>query len=244
MKSAVRRAEQIVVVSESTRLDVNALVPESQNRLTVVPNGVADLFQPADSGEIEPYLRACGLPTRYILTVGNRKPHKNLAVAARVIEELHAREPHLIWVIVGTRFHDDDPVDRVKTKLGDAIVLREDVRDDELRMLYAGATAVFLPSLWEGFGLPAAEAMACGAPVVASNISAFAEVVGEAGILCPPSDEVAFVNALQRIANQKELSTRLSQLGLTRAQSFSWDASAAILSGILRKVSEHSKASD
>lgn len=238
MTNAIRRSRAVIAVSATTHRDVEAVFPRWKNKLHCIPNGVSDLFRPASEVEIEMGRANLKLPRRYVLTVANRKPHKNLGVAAAVVIRLRERESNLGWVVVGDRFEPVDAVDRAREQLGDALLELSNLRDHELRLVYAGASAVLLPSRWEGFGLPALEAMACGTPVVVSSIPALEDVVGDAGILCQPDDVEGFVASLQRVLSSAELSQRLAATGIERAREFSWDRAAATLVQVLQEAAE------
>jgi glycosyltransferase involved in cell wall biosynthesis len=167
------------------------------------------------------------LPATYVVSVGNRKPLKNLGVAAAAVRNVRASHPTLAWVVVGQRFGSPDEVDRSKPDLGRALIELTDVADDELRLIYAGAVALLMPSRWEGFGLPALEAMACGTPVVGADIPALREVVGTAGLLCGTDDVAGFGALLRRLLEDDELRLDLSRRGRERSREFTWDSAAA-----------------
>ncbi len=226
MGRAVRRARRVITVSDTTRVDLERAFPQARGRISRVYNGVAEVFRPLSRADGDAFRRQRGLPARYVVTVGNRKPHKNLEVAADAMRWVHRAMGDVGWVVVGRRFAKRDPVDARREELGSALVEYPHLSDAELRHVYAAATALLMPSRWEGFGLPALEAMACGTPVVVADIPALAEVVGAAGVRCDPGDVPAFVEALGRIVADREWHAQLSRKGVERARQFNWDVTA------------------
>lgn len=226
MRHSVRHARRVLTNSDATKRDVERRFRCAAGKTVSIPFGVSSTFRPATPEAIRAFQAGLGLPERYILTVGNRKLHKNLAFASRVIQRLQADCPDLAWIVVGERFTAHDALDSARDQLGQRLVSLKGVPDDQLRMLYAGAVALFVPSLWEGFGLPCLEAMACRIPVVGSNIPAFVELIGDAGQLHSLDDPEAFMTSLRRLLTDSKWRERLASKGLERAARYTWARTA------------------
>lgn len=207
-----QRARALITVSEFSRSEISAHLGLPPERLQVIANGVDASFRPPTSAELEDFRSRRGVPPKYFAAIGSTKPHKNLKVLASIAEGLPA--PLVLLAGRGAR--------RV-LKFSEKVHELSPLPDHELVRFYAGACAVLVPSRYEGFGLPALEAMACGAPVIASNSGAHPEVIGQAGILVPPDNSLAWKEAAERVYRDPELRRRLSELGRERAQRYSWD---------------------
>ena len=233
---AARTADRIVTVSQASQRDLQAWFRIPERKLRVIGEGPHPIFRPAaaDPRGVE-VLANYGLPADrpYLIYVGGLSPHKNLP---RLIEAVaRAAVPELRLVVVGDFhdvFHTEADVIRAaigRNRLQDRVVLTGYVPDDDLVHLYSRSLALVLPSLLEGFGLPAVEAMACGVPVLASRVGSLPEVVGDAGLLFDPHDPAAIAQAIGRLANSPAIRNTLATRALARSASFSWTAAAAEL---------------
>jgi glycosyltransferase involved in cell wall biosynthesis len=213
-RQAVKRSDRLIAVSECTKRDLQELL--GAVCVDVVHHGVDhEVFRPG------------GLVTRrekpYILSVGALQPRKNFLALIRAYRQL--RRP-VELLIAGQRGWMWEEIER---ETGNGVVLLGHVNDEELPALYRGAAVVAMPSLYEGFGLPLLEALACGAPVVASNASCFPEVCGDAAILCGPNDWTdALAQALDHPPSQER--------SLKRAAEFTWERTAAKTREVYRKA--------
>ncbi len=239
MRQVVSRARRIVTVSNATKDDIESFFPEALGKITIVPNAVDPVFTQPSDADVASLLSSRGLPRRYVLTVGNRKPNKNLATAARVIRELRRVDSNVAWIVVGRRFANYDDVDRSRASLGDGLIELPSVSDEELRLLYGGSLALLMPSLWEGFGLPVIEAMACGTPVVASNIPPFAEVARGGAILCEPLDVAGMALALRSVSNDQRARSELVSKGKKVSACYDWPSSARLLRDVFLEEFGH-----
>jgi glycosyltransferase involved in cell wall biosynthesis len=175
--------------------------------------------------------RQAGRPG-HILFVGTLEPRKNvpaLLAAYRLLVERRPDAPRLVLAGQVTQAAEAWVAEARKPPLGDRVVVEGYVSHERRAELYAGASALALPSLDEGFGLPALEAMALGIPVVASNAGALPEVVGDAGLLIDPADVDGLARALERVHVEAGLATRLREAGIDRARQFSWTESVRTL---------------
>lgn len=223
LENAVKKAGRIIVVSQATADDLVQMYPNIAEKIRVIPNGVSEFFRPQPNEIIDAFKKRQGL-RQYLLYVGNRKPHKNLGRLLRAYAKLKTSFSTLQLVIVGKKFNEQDEVTNLikELKLSDVVEL-ERVNDDDLLRLYCGAEALVLPSLYEGFGLPPLEAMACGTPVVVSNISSIPEVVGEAGVYVDPYNVREITQSLFRVLTNQNLRQHIREKGLMRAKLFTWE---------------------
>ncbi|WP_337174175.1 glycosyltransferase family 1 protein [Paludisphaera sp.] len=233
---AVRSADRIVTVSETSRRYLLSRLRCGPDRLRVVSEAADSIFGPiVDEARATAALARYGVPAgaRYVLYVGGLSPHKNLP---RLVEAFaKAAGPADLLVLTGDFhdvFHTHVPEIRAaiaRVGLEDRVVLTGFVPDEDLAALYGRAHALAFPSLLEGFGLPAVEAMACGCPVAASRAGSLPEVVGDAGILFDPLDVDDIARGLGELLHDPARRDELSALALRRASTFDWDRSAATL---------------
>jgi glycosyltransferase involved in cell wall biosynthesis len=230
----VSRATRIIVVSDWTRRDLLELEPGAEEKTRVVPNGVGREFRPPQPDE------PLGQPVRepFLLCVGNKKRHKNLTAAIGVLVQLLPQYPHLQLVVAGQVGAGWDEVLAAADEKGvrAAVVDLPVVGDGQLRVLYGRCAAFLFPSRYEGFGLPVLEAMACGAPVVASNASSIPEVAGQAALLFDPDDVDGMASAVSRLLIDPAFRATLVRLGRERAATFAWDRAARQTVEILQGV--------
>ncbi len=216
LPQVARRAAQVITVSEFSRRELAELLGVEAS---VVPGGVdLDRFTPEG-----PQAHGLPAPGSYVLTVATPSPRKNLAALAATATRLRARGLRLIGA-GGTRPQFAAGETPVVEPLGP-------VDDADLPALYRGAAAFVLPSVYEGFGLPCLEAMACGTPVVSAATTALPEVCGDAAILCDPLDQTSIADAVEQALEESD---DLRARGLRRAAGFSWDATARALDALLR----------
>jgi glycosyltransferase involved in cell wall biosynthesis len=226
---SVRRATRVVTPSEFTRRDLQARYGVASDRISVTPNGVRENFYPLPEAEIRGVLTRYGLEPGFLFSLGRLNQRKNLGALLRAYAELRARgRAHLSLVIGGKVDHGVEDIvrgfrDSGRSKGVHWVGL---VPDADLPAFYAGASCFVYPSLFEGFGLPLLEAMACGCPVVSSDRTACPEVVGAAGLLVDPEDVPAIAAAIGRILDDDALRADLRERGLARSRLFTWKESA------------------
>ncbi len=232
--SSARRACRVLTISDFSRQEIRTRYNVPADRIAFAHLGVDASFRPPDDAAVIPAMRQrLGLPDApYILSVGRIEPRKNLPAllaAHRLLQQrLGPRAPGL--VVAGGRdklfaaYHD-----RLRREaLGDNAIFLGPVPQELLSALYAGAAVFAYPSFGEGFGLPVAEAMACGAPVVASRAPAIPEVTAGAALLIDPADPAALADALQQVIGNPELADTLRRKGLARARELTWDAAVGL----------------
>jgi glycosyltransferase involved in cell wall biosynthesis len=232
MPRFVAAATAIIADSEATRRDLLRYYPAAAPKVHVVHLGVEAAFRPVAPEAVRAVAGRYGLPERYVLFVGVLEPRKNVRTllgAYRSLLQRRGRDagpPPL--VIVGPRGWWYRDLYRLAREQGLAPLVRflGPVPDAELPALYSGAAAFVYPSLYEGFGLPPLEALACGVPVVCSDRAALPEVVGDAALLVDPQDAGAIAGALARVLDDDQLRQTLRARGLARAARFTWERTA------------------
>ena len=219
-----RRADHIIAVSEATRRDLVLAYHLPPEKITVIHEAAAPHFQPQSEEAQSRARRTYGLPERYLLYVGTIEPRKNLDRLLAAWAPLYQSGDCPALVIVGRRGWLSDgffaALEACPARAG--VLLTGYVPDADLPAIYSAATAFVFPSLYEGFGLPPLEAMACGTPVICSNVSSMPEVVGDAALLIDPDDVPSLQHALRRIIGESDLACELRAAGVSRAAAFSW----------------------
>jgi len=236
-------ASHVIADSGQTRDDLVHFYGADPAKITVVHLGVDPAMQPiTDLAMLAGVQSRLGIPGPYFLYVGTLQPRKNLV---RLVEAfaglLAAGDPataDLCLVLAGRRGWRDRPIFDAIARLGLAqrVIVTGYVDERDLPALYSGAVACCLPSLYEGFGLPALEAMACGAAVIAARRSSLPEVVGEAGLLVEPTDTAGLTAAMRLLLTDSERRRDLGRRGRERARQFSWAACARQVLGLLEQV--------
>lgn len=234
----------IIAVSECTKRDIVKHLGIAPERVRVVYNGVSSDFHPIeDQAYMRRVLAVYGLsPKSYILHVGTIEPRKNLMRLVQAYKCLLDTLPTLTLKLVfvgGAGWHFEELFKLVETlQLKEQVVFVGSVPAEALPVLYNGASLFVYPSLYEGFGLPPLEAMACGVPVITSNNSSLPEVVGDAGVMVPPTDVAALAEAMAVLLRDPERCQTLREAGLTRAAQFSWKRTARELLEIYNRAGQ------
>jgi glycosyltransferase involved in cell wall biosynthesis len=239
--AAVARADAILADSDATRQDVIAMLNVPPDRVTTVYAGIDARFKPVQPDEIGRLRAAYDLPGEYVLFVGTIEPRKNLEGLMQAYAALRADLPDApTLVIVGRRGWLNDPIHALPVSLGitDRIHWIEDIPDGDLPALYNGASVLCLPSLYEGFGFPVLEAMACGTLVVTSDRGSLPEVAGDAAILVDPDVPGQIAGGLRRALTDRALGDELRRRGFAQAAKFPWAETARRALDIYRRVLE------
>ncbi len=227
----VRRADQIVTISRAAKTDILEHYDIPESKIHVCYPGVDKRF--GLRGEVVQKKRP------YFLMVGALKPGKNIPTAIKAFSELRRLTKFdCDLLLIGSDWWLDQNINNTikQLNLEDRVRLLGFLPDEKLPQYYRGAMALIAPSLWEGFCLPALEAMACGCPVIASTTGAFPEVVEKAGILVNPHDIPGFTQALRQITSSKTLYAQLKSAAATRAKQFTWRKFALGVQSIIKGV--------
>jgi glycosyltransferase involved in cell wall biosynthesis len=230
VQRAANRADWVLADSESTRRDVIELLAVPEERTSALYPGVEPRFNPhQESDNLERVRSKYQLPDRFILSVGTVQPRKNYERLVEAFVQMEIDELSLV-IVGGKGWLYQSLLDRIETlNLGARVLLTGYIDDIDLPAIYASALAFALPSLYEGFGIPALEAMACGIPVVTADNSSLPEVVGDAGLLVNAQDTPALADALTRALTDTELRHTMVNRGLAQASRFTWEKAAVTL---------------
>ena len=231
---AVDRADAILADSYATRRDLEKLLHVSPERVTVTHLAADPQFHPLPPAEVDAVLVRYGLEPGYLLFVGTWEPRKNLPGLLEALALLHARgekrvrTDKCVLVIAGRPgWLYDEIFERVQAlHLEPWVRFIESVPVNDLVALYNGALLLAMPSFYEGFGLPALEAMQCGTPAVVADRASLPEVVGDAGLLIDPDDPATLADACWRVANDAALRERLETAGKAQVKAFTWEETA------------------
>ena len=228
MPMFTRRADAIIAVSEQTKRDVVATYGVPEARITVIPEGIdQELFQPAcTASDLSRDLRQ--RHGDYLLMVGTLEPRKNHAAAAHALSILNQRGRSLKLVVVGGSGWKFSPFNNLveDLNLSTRVHFAGRVPDAELPAYYSNARVLLQPSLYEGFGFPILEAMACATPVVSSNRSSLPELAGDYALLVDPTEPIAIANAVEHVLDRPRLRSEMIRGGRKRAATFTWAETA------------------
>jgi glycosyltransferase involved in cell wall biosynthesis len=239
IKWAVRRADHILADSHSTKADLVSMLDVPPEKIGVVYLAADPTYRPLAEEEARRVSAKYGLEPGYLLFVGTLEPRKNLPgllQAYRLLRDAGTTDAPLV-LVGGKGWLYDEIFEHVGTLyLTEHVRFLHDVPDADLPGLYSAAGVLTMPSFYEGFGLPALEAMACGTPVVASDRASLPEVVGEAGLLVNADDPEDIAGALGRVLTDESLRARMRERGLAQAARFTWDRAARETLSVYRNV--------
>jgi glycosyltransferase involved in cell wall biosynthesis len=238
---AVRHAKHIIVPSQHTKKDLIGLLGVPNDQISVIYEAADGRYQPLPLAETRRVVRRkFNLPERFILFVGTVEPRKNIVGLLRAYHHLRTRYniTDTALVLAGKQgwLYDEIGEEVEKLDLASSVIFTGRVSDEELHQLYVAAHVHVHPAVYEGFGLPPLEAMACGTPTVVSNTSSLPEVVGDAGLLVDPDDYEELAVAVHRLLTNPELHAEMREKGLKRAQCFRWHTAALQTLEIYRRV--------
>ena len=227
--SGLERARHLVTVSEHARQEIVRLLGADPSRVTVTYNGVRELFRPLPAEAVRERLKTLGLPTRYLLHVGTIEPRKNLLMLMKAYCTLPASVRASCPLVLAGGWGWRCEAERSYlqgTARHKGVIHAGYLAEEDLGALYNGARALVFPTHYEGFGMPAAEMLACGGAVLASTAGAVAEVLGGKGHLTEPQDESGWREAMQRVIEDDEWRESLCVGGVERAATYTWDRCA------------------
>lgn len=225
---ALRAADRVVTISDAARQDLTSYFRVPASRVTVTPLAAGARYRPQPSAEIARVRRQYNLPESFILYLGINKPHKNLP--ALIDAYAQSASPHLPPLVIAGAWDNRYPQSKqhaARRELGDAVRFLGPVTERDLPALYTAATLFVFPSLYEGFGLPVLEAMACGTPVACSNTPSLKEVAGAAALYFDPFSVTEIRDAIIELSEDGRQRARRAEQGLARARRYSWQATAA-----------------
>jgi glycosyltransferase involved in cell wall biosynthesis len=226
----LKEARRVITVSRISFSALSAYAGVDAAKVRVIHNGVAERFRPETSREtLLAVRRRYGLPEKYVFWVGNFRPEKNLAFLVQAWARVQKRLPEsLPLVLAGAQTGEFPKIKKEVNRHGieGTVLFPGFIRDDDLPMVYSAAKVFVFPSLYEGFGLPPLEAMACGTPCVVSNSSSLPEVTGSAALLFNPTSLDDFEECMLRVLTQPDLHERLQKEGLRQSALFPWSKAA------------------
>lgn len=232
LKCAVRWADRIIAVSEYTKQDIIKHLKADEKKIKVIYPATDSRFQPILNRQVIENMKSkYHIPEKYILTVGKSYTHKNIPHLIKAFKNLVSKENigHKL-VLVGEKYWGQAnlQIQKIIAELGleEKVIWFGYVDDEDMPAIYNGADLFVLPSYYEGFGLPVLEAMACGTPLIASNVTSIPEVVGDAGILVSPTDVEELTRSMAALLKDQELRNTLIKKGLERSKTFSWEKCA------------------
>jgi len=246
LDTSLARASQVIVVSDQTRRDLLESSPRAgrlTDRLTVVPLGVdTAFFHPPDADDVERVRRRYSIEGPFLLSLGGIEPRKNLPALIRAYASLPEDVRPTLVIAGPVAPWNPEGWDLVRPSLEalpasvrDRVVVTGYVSEQEKVALLGGAEALVYPSLYEGFGLPVLEAMACDTPVLTSSVSALPETAGGAALLVDPKDTEDIAAGMERLLTDTALREQLRAAGTARAATFRWDETARLTAGVLRR---------
>jgi glycosyltransferase involved in cell wall biosynthesis len=247
IQAAVNHADHILSVSEATKRDLMTMLNVPEEKITVQPHGAGEQYRPMSKDETEPVRKALDLPRDYILHVGTWEPRKNIngLVHAywRLLHKMPDAPPLVLVGKPGWLFDEETrkmlhhrPFSLPHRDVDKVLFWRDNVTDEMLPAVYNMAATIVSPSFYEGFGMPALEAMACGVVPIVSNVSSLPEVVGDVGVLVDPNNLVTIADAMYDVLDNATWRKEMQAKAIKRAALFTWDNSARIAMDVYQKV--------
>ena len=234
----VRKASRIIAVSEFTANELLSCFPEASGKITVVYEAAPpDYFEIADKSELERVIGKYNLPDRFLLFLGTLEPRKNLERLLEAFTASRSIIPHSLVISGAVGWKTKEFFNKLKgSAIENRIQLTGFVDREDIPTLMSLADVFIYPSLYEGFGLPVLEAMACGTPVITSNTSSLPEVTGNAAFLVDPYSSDSISNAVKTLVLDEERKTLMRERGLKRAGEFNWEKAARETLQVYRQV--------
>lgn len=241
LRRSCEAASAVVTISENSKKEIIEYMGVEASRIHIIPPGVDCLrYRPLKDGEeLIPIRAKYGLPQDYFLYLGTIEPRKNIESIVEAFRIYRDRGGESQLVIAGKKGWMYERVFELVKRYGleGHVIFPGYVEEGDKPLIYGGAKAFLFPSLYEGFGMPPLEAMACGVPVITSNTSSLPEVVGDAGLMVEPMDVEGLAQHMKQLEEDEELCRELRQKGLERAAKFSWESSVEKLMELYRTMS-------
>lgn len=238
-KPALKNSKIIIAVSYSTKKDIIRLFNVRKKEIHVIYEGVSEEFKPLEGKKLQKIREKYNLPSKFILNVGTIEPRKNLVRLIKAYSLLPENLKNIYkLVIVGKKgWYYEDIFKTVKNlNLQKKVEFTGYIPDEDLPLVYNLSEIFIYPSLYEGFGLPVLEAMACGIPVITSDVSSLPEIVGDAGILVNPRSTLQIKNAMKLLLENEKLRETLKEKGIERAKKFQWRNTARKLLNLMENL--------
>lgn len=234
---SARKAERIITISDNTKADLLNWLKLPEEKVTVIPLAISPHIKRVTGTSLDVFRMKFNVDRPFILAVGTLEPRKNLPTLLRAFAKIKDEIDHEL-VLVGPEgwLTGELKATLDELSLGDRVRLTGWVSDEELGGWYSAADLFAYPSWYEGFGLPSVEAMHCGAPVLASNTSSFPEVVGDAGVLIPPTDVNVWADSMRDLVRDRAWLDDLRARGFDRAGAFSWRRTAEETYNVYRET--------
>lgn len=238
LRPSLERAERVVTISRASARDIAFHFPQAARKVRVVYPGVDPAFRPGAPEEVAAIRRELAAPEGYVLYVGTLEPRKNVGAVLDAWESLHDEDKHVppLVLVGGYGWGSQQLLRRIEALAPRGVRSLGHVDRAHLVRVFQGARVFVYPSLYEGFGLPPAEAMACGVPAVVSDASSLPEVVGDAGIRVPPGDTGALALAIRDLLREPGRAAELGARGRERAGRFRWDRAAEEMEEVFREA--------
>ena len=240
LSDSCKRSDAIVTISENSKRELMGYLGIPEEKIHIISPGVdQSVYRPVSSGDKDKIRRKYGLPEKYLLYLGTIEPRKNIPVLIHAFHQFSRKDRQGYQLVIAGKkgWMFQEVFDLVKRlELEDRVIFPGYVAEADKPCLYAGADVFLFPSLYEGFGMPPLEAMACGVPVITSNTSSLPEVVGDAGIQADPGDIDAICSAMLHLTSDPEARAAMKEKGLQRAKAFSWEDSVKKLLSVYEKL--------
>lgn len=229
IRSSLKRADSIISVSENTKKDIINILGIDEKRISIVYEAADTKYTKiSDHESLYHFKNKHAINDKCIFYSGTLTPRKNMIRFLSAFAKIKDHIPHTL-ILTGGKSHNDHQVRELIHKMGDSVQVLGHIPDEDMPFIYNLADVFVYPSLYEGFGLPPLEAMACGCPVIASNVSSIPEVVGDAAIMVDPYNVDEIADAMLRVARDRELRKELIEKGYQNIKRFSWEKSAGII---------------
>lgn len=241
-RSSLVRATRIIAISQDTKDDLVQLLGVSKDKIDVIPLAISSDFYPiTDQGRLEKVRTYLNLPKSFVLFVGHLEPRKNLARLVQAYLKIRQKFDCKLVIVGKPEWSANKLLNQVRENSSEeAILFTGYVADEDLPALYNLASVVAFPSLHEGFGMPVLEAMACGTPVVTSNVSALPEVAGDAAVLVNPYDVESIADGIARVLKDDSLRKKLISKGFNRVKQFKpRDVATKIVETYKKALADH-----